>query len=58
MVNFTVEYKHPTEYSVIESMVYAADANNFLIVDAWGKFKWVPMRDCRLVGSWDMEDQR
>lgn len=53
MVNFTVEYKSPYNGFTFESMVYAADANNFLLVDKYGQFWWMPMKDCKLVGNFE-----
>ena len=50
MIKFIVAYMHPTSRTVTESMVYAVDANNFLIVDENGSFQWVPMQYCKLIG--------
>lgn len=50
MVNFTVVYEHPASGLTFRSMVFAVDANNFLIANELGYFRWVPMQDCRLVG--------
>lgn len=53
MVNFMIAYKNPYNGCTVESMVYAVNTNNFLVVDAYGYFLWVPMRDCKLVGNFD-----
>ena len=50
MLNFTVVYEDPINGFTFRSMVFAVDANNFLIADECGHFRWVPMQDCRLVG--------
>ena len=51
MTNFTVIYEHPTSGMFIVSRVFDVDANNFLIIDNTGHFKWVPMKYCTLEGG-------
>lgn len=54
MTDFEVVYTFgPDKDWVLISKVYAVNENSFLLVDAIGKFIWVPMRDCILKEKYD-----
>ena len=56
MTNFEVVYEFGPEKSMkLPSKVYAVEQNNFLIVDGWGKFRWVRMDDCTLRWMWEQD---
>lgn len=56
-MDFAVVYTHGTNNDhVIISDVYAVEGNNFLIIDNNGKFKWVPMENCKMEG-WDEAEE-
>lgn len=57
MTNFEVVYIFgPNDSMKLPSKVYAVMQNNFLIVDGWGKFHWVPMNKCTERSAWEFEN--
>ena len=58
MTNFEVVYEYgPNNDMILISNVYAINQNNFLVVDGWGKFRWVPMAACTLKWMWEEDHQ-
>ena len=54
MTDFEVVWKRDgDETKIVVSKVYAVDGHAFLIIDRFGKFKWVDMRDCVLKDIWE-----
>ena len=54
MSDFEVVYRYSGDGTkIVISKVYAVDEFAFLIIDRFGKFKWVPMQDCTLREVWE-----
>lgn len=53
---FEVVYEYGADGQMkLPSKVYAVEQNNFLIVDGWGKFHWVPKDQCTLKWMWEQD---
>ena len=56
MADFEVVYIYGNQkQNLLVSKVYAVEQNNFLIVDGWGNFKWVPMSACTLRWIYELD---
>ena len=59
MTNFEVVYIYgENQDMLLPSRVYAVDrmSYTFLIVDGWGKFRWVPMDQCIERSAWECDN--